>query len=62
MMRTQIVLSALLAAVPLGAQQRASVGESVPDVEFPQFLNGDGRQKLSDFFGQPVVIDRWGRN
>ncbi len=50
----------LAAALPLAAQQRASVGEPVPDVTFPEFLNGDGRQKLSDFYGQPVVIDRWG--
>jgi thiol-disulfide isomerase/thioredoxin len=44
------------------AQQRANVGEKVPDVAFPAFVNGDGRQKLSDFFGQPVVIDMWGTN
>lgn len=46
--------------VPLAAQERASVGQKVPDVTFPDFLNGDGRQKLSDFRGQPVVIDKWG--
>ena len=47
-------------ALPLGAQERASVGQKVPDTTFPAFLNGDGRQKLSEFFGQPVMIDIWG--
>lgn len=47
-------------ALPLGAQDRAAVGQKVPDVTFPTFLNGDGRQKLSEFFGQPVMIDLWG--
>lgn len=59
-MRTHGLLLSLLAALPVAAQQRASVGQPVPDVTFPEFLNGDGRQKLSDFLGQPVVIDLWG--
>ncbi|MFT4840726.1 MAG: hypothetical protein ACI8UD_003427 [Planctomycetota bacterium] len=59
-MRIHNLLLPLMAALPLAAQQRASVGEPVPDVTFPEFLNGDGRQKLSEFFGQPIVIDRWG--
>jgi hypothetical protein len=49
-----------LLALPLAAQERASVGQKVPDVTFPTFLNGDGRQQLSEFFGQPVLIDLWG--
>jgi len=61
--------AALLLALPLtaqtpptepAAQKRATVGQKVVDTQFPQFLNGDGRQKLADFFGQPIVIDEWG--
>tara|TARA_R110002096_G_scaffold36045_8_gene101121 strand:+ start:923 stop:1321 length:399 start_codon:yes stop_codon:yes gene_type:complete len=59
-MRIHHFLPALLVALPLAGQERAAVGQRVPDVTFPQFLNGDGRQKLSEFFGQPVIIDRWG--
>ncbi|MGK0303757.1 MAG: hypothetical protein ACI89X_004656 [Planctomycetota bacterium] len=59
-MRIHLSIAALLVALPLAAQERATVGQQVPDVSFPQFLNGDGRQKLSEFFGQPVIIDRWG--
>ena len=51
-----LALTCLL--LPLAAQQTAS--PKVADCTFPQFLNGDGRQQLSDFYGQPVVIDRWG--
>lgn len=47
-------------ALPLAAQARAEVGQKVPDHTFPAFLNGDGRQALSEFFGQPVMIDVWG--
>lgn len=59
MKRLTLSLLALL-VVPLAAQERAKVGDKMPDFSFPQFLNGDGRQSLSDFYGQPVVIDRWG--
>jgi hypothetical protein len=55
-----VLIPALLATQPLSAQDRAAVGELVPEVSFPQFLNGDGRQKLSEFYGQPVILDRWG--
>ena len=60
-MKTHSLVTAALLCLPVLAQQRAAVGEQVPDLTFPDFLNGDGRQKLSDFFGQPIVIDRWGR-
>jgi hypothetical protein len=57
-MRTSLLLTTLLGlAVPAVAQ---SVGEKIADATFPEFLNGDGRQKLSDFYGQPIVIDLWG--
>jgi hypothetical protein len=54
------LLVAGLLVLPLAAQQSASVGQKVPDVSFPNFLNGDGRQTLAEFFGQPIVIDEWG--
>ncbi|MCA8953381.1 MAG: hypothetical protein KDE27_27965 [Planctomycetes bacterium] len=63
MKRSQTLVAAVALAatsLPLVAQQRAAVGEAVPDTTFPEFLNGDGRQKLSEFYGQPVVIDQWG--
>lgn len=59
-MKHQVVLASLLLSLAATAQQRANVGEKVPDFAFPQFLNGDGRQSLSEFFGQPVLIDIWG--
>jgi hypothetical protein len=61
--------AALLLALPLtaqtaqtepAAQKHATVGQKVGDTQFPQFINGDGRQNLADFFGQPIVIDEWG--
>lgn len=43
----------VLAAV--APAQRAEPGEPVPDFTFAEFLNGDGRQKLSDFRGETVL-------
>ena len=59
-MQPRLALAVALLALPLAAQQRANIGDKIPDVTFPAFLNGDGRQSLSEFFGQPIVIDRWG--
>ena len=59
-MRSRILLAAALLALPVAAQKVANVGEKVPEFTFPQFQNGDGRQSLADFYGQPVVIDFWG--
>jgi hypothetical protein len=59
-MKHAVLFAAIAFAVPSLAQKHAEVGQQVPDVTFPTFLNGDGRQKLSEFFGQPVVIDQWG--
>jgi hypothetical protein len=56
-MKTRFSLLPLLLALPLAAQ---TVGEKVTDCTFPTFLNGDGRQSLSEFFGQPVMIEVWG--
>ncbi|MEW6743062.1 MAG: hypothetical protein AB1486_09910 [Planctomycetota bacterium] len=36
-----------------------TVGEKLPDVRFTQMLNGDGRMALSQFRGQPVLIQWW---
>ncbi len=39
---------------------KAALGEVVPDHTFRPFLaGGDGRQKLSEFRGQPVLIVNW---
>ena len=54
------VLPCLLLVAPLAAQKVAQVGESLPEFAFPKFLNGDGRQGITEFFGQPVMIDFWG--
>jgi hypothetical protein len=59
-MHHSMFLLAALLALPLAAQQTANVGDKVPDMTFPQFLNGDGRQSLAEFYGSPVVIDLWG--
>ena len=58
--RSLVAVTAMV--LPLAAQARAEVGQKIPDVTFPAFLNGDGRQAMSEFFGQPVMIDIWGRN
>lgn len=59
-MKRLSLFAPLLLALPIAAQQRAAVGEKIPDFTFPQFLNGDGRQGIKEFFGQPVMIDIWG--
>ena len=69
MRSSPFAFAALFLTLPLSAQteqkaqpeqKRASVGQKVVDAQFPQFINGDGRQNLADFFGQPIVIDEWG--
>jgi hypothetical protein len=54
--------AALLLSLTATAQQRAAVGDQVPDFSFGKFLDGDGRQRLADFYGFPVMIDFWGIN
>lgn len=62
MRSSQFAFAAMLLSLPLSAQQqqRATVGQKVGEATFPQFMNGDGRQNLADFYGQPIVIDEWG--
>lgn len=57
MIRAFAVAPFLLAVI---AAQAPAVGSKVGEATFPTFLNGDGRQSLSEFYGQPVVIDQWG--
>jgi len=59
-MKLRFLPLALLLALPLAAQKRAAVGDQVPEFTFANFLNGDGRQGLGEFFGSPVMIDFWG--
>lgn len=58
-MKTVPALIGALLASALAAQS-PNVGDKVADCTFPTFLNGDGRQSLKEFFGQPVLIERWG--
>ena len=54
------ILSVALLSAALAAQQRAAVGQAVPDFTFGKLRNGDGRQKLSEFRGQVVMLEFWG--
>ncbi|MBL9077399.1 MAG: hypothetical protein JNL08_07850 [Planctomycetes bacterium] len=58
-MNLRFHLLPLLLALPVAAQA-AAVGNKAADCTFPAFLNGDGRQSLKEFFGQPVMIEQWG--
>jgi hypothetical protein len=49
-----LVLGSTVFAGGAGAQ------EKVGDFDFQNLLNGDGRTSLSEFFGQPVLLDWWG--
>lgn len=55
---TRILLALGLALAATGAlpAQGAGTGQAVPDLTFPEFIHGDGRQKLSEFEGQPVLV------
>lgn len=53
------ILSLSLFAQQPGAE--AGIGDKVADFDFPtMLLNGDGRSKLSEFRGSPVILDFWG--
>ena len=69
-MRTSLSLSfalfaGLLSAGSATAQDQvrsgpAQVGDKVAEFAFGSMLNGDGRSKLSEFRGQPILLDFWG--
>lgn len=40
--------------------QDIQVGAKVPDHDFQGFHEGDGRTKLSEFIGSPVLVEWWG--
>ena len=42
-----------------GKAQKASIGDVVPSYTFREFAGGDGRQELSEFRGQPVLVVSW---
>ena len=45
---------------PAAKLPKTAIGERLPDLAFRDFLaGGDGRQKLSEFRGQPVLIVNW---
>lgn len=52
----------LVLALPAqdSARKVAQVGDQVPEFSFGAMLNGDGRSKLSEFRGQPILLDFWG--
>lgn len=55
-----LLLMPLLQATALrDAAADAKVGEAVPEIEFGPLLHGDGRTRLSEFRGQPVVVIEW---
>jgi hypothetical protein len=47
-------LLAVLSFAPAG--ERAAAGQPIPDFELRTVLGGDGRKKISEFRGQPVLI------
>ena len=64
-MQTTLFVSVVLGlalALPAqdGARTVAQVGDQVPEFAFGAMLNGDGRTKLSEFRGQPILLDFWG--
>lgn len=50
----------LLALCVSARAQDPAVGDKIADCTFPTLINGDGRQALAEFFGQPVFIEQWG--
>src|SRR6185503_15348901 len=55
-----LLVPGLAPATAVQESPKASIGQVVPDYTFRDFLAGsDGRQKLSEFLGQPVLIVNW---
>lgn len=60
-MKTLLCLAVIAGSLVAQPPQKADVGQQVPDFDLPAILlNGDGRTKLSEFRGSPVVLDFWG--
>jgi hypothetical protein len=60
-MKTLLCLAVLSLGLLAQPPAKADVGQQVPDFELPAILlNGDGRTRLSEFRGSPVVLDFWG--
>ena len=63
--RRTVAIVCAAAGIASGSSQgpekpKATIGEPVPDFEFREFLaGGDGRRKLSDLRGQPVLLVNW---
>jgi len=57
---TLLALGATLFGSLASAQTAAAIGEVVPDFSLPALINGDGRQKMSEFYGSPVLFEFWG--
>ena len=55
-----VLACGLFGLAPAQDQQVAQVGDQVAEFTFGPMLNGDGRAKLSEFRGQPILIDFWG--
>jgi len=63
LVRNCTVLVMPVLGVVAGGGSRAetvSVGQPMPDLRLQGVLGGDGRERLSEFRGQPVLIAHWG--
>ena len=59
-MISTVLTAAVLAFVADG--ETAGVGKVVPDHEFAPIVNHDGRTRLSELYGQPVLLVGWRGN
>lgn len=59
-MKLRFFPALLLLALPLAAQKRAAVGETMSEFSFGKLLENDGRTGLADCYGYPVMVDFWG--
>ena len=55
-MRNLVLALAVLGAVIPRGSEKVSPGQPMPELELRTVLGGDGRTKLSEFRGQPVLI------
>jgi len=59
-MKNPAITLVAVGTLALCAGAQARVGEPVPDFRFPDFIQGDGRQSLKEFYGSPVLVEFWG--